>query len=363
MAFSFPTAAASLIKEVAEKIVYKNQNINLRQLIHQISIKIIENKLGRVWLEKHVLANRPATEFFVGSSSIISSTKKSDAYFWRVSSLAELLINLEKVQGVEEIIKRIKKADGAALAGAYVELDVGRVMYQQNLDFKFVVRKNQTKHDYDYEILHNDQLYYAETKTKLDSTNPSDVTIIEAIKKARDQLPSDTPGIIFFNVPHGWIRDDDPEFSFNLINPVIDNFFSMKEGEEDFTHVAAVVLWYNFLSTMHGFVQAQQYSVARPNPNRKFSENVNGFIFNNQNDHPANWLSLNLILRNIVKNNPTRASVEIEERYRKYVREKLVNGSIIPLYSMSFRIAYKKKKKFGFNVQEQFIAKSFITYM
>jgi hypothetical protein len=155
------------------------------------------------WVEQHVISG--------GRKKGFLSIDESDPYrremsFFRVMDLAEVIYNLQLVPGFDESITRMRDGD---IEGTYAELDFGRMLYLNNVPFRFVVPQGTTGFDYDIEVEYpNGVIASADAKCKIEGTDFSANTIENTLKKARKQLPDDVPGIVFVKVPPRWIADE-----------------------------------------------------------------------------------------------------------------------------------------------------------
>src|SRR5712671_5500791 len=94
------------------------------------------------------------------------------------------------------------------IEGTYAELDFGRMLYLNQVPFRFVVPQGATGRDYDIEVEYpNGVIASADAKCKIEHTGFTENSITNTLKKARKQLPDDRPGIIFVKVPSRWIAN------------------------------------------------------------------------------------------------------------------------------------------------------------
>lgn len=121
--------------------------------------------------------------------------------------MAESLFNLQQIEGFDDCIAQMK-GGGDKIEATCAELDFGRFLYIHDVDFRFVVRTMTKGKDYDVELKYSDGLPVpADAKCKLASTDIDPTTLGNTLEKARRQLPSDRPGVIFLKVPQAWIAD------------------------------------------------------------------------------------------------------------------------------------------------------------
>ena len=95
------------------------------------------------------------------------------------------------------------------IEGTYAELDLGRMLYQSDLSFRFVTRSGKKGDDFDIEILFSDGVTVcADAKCKIETTEFSEQTVLNSLRHARGQFPKDKPSIVFVKMPSRWIADN-----------------------------------------------------------------------------------------------------------------------------------------------------------
>ena len=133
---------------------------------------------------------------------------KMDASGLRIIDLAEVIYNLQAVPGFDNCIARMRDGD---IEGTAAELDLGRMLYLNQVPFRYVVPQGLKGKDYDAEILFPDGVVAcADAKCALENTDLKAKAIFNKLEKARKQLPADQPGIIFVKMPPHWMEA--PEF-------------------------------------------------------------------------------------------------------------------------------------------------------
>lgn len=165
---------------------------------------IISHFLGRAWHTAHIPAGTAKPGFM---RLDFSSDRRREASAFRVIHLAENLYNLQMIEGFDACIAQMQEADGK-IESTYAELDVGRLLYLNNVVFRFVIPKNTPGLDYDLELtLFGSVRVPAETKCKFEATAINPNSILSSLSRARGQLPKDRAGIIFVKVPQTWISE------------------------------------------------------------------------------------------------------------------------------------------------------------
>jgi hypothetical protein len=165
---------------------------------------IIVHFLGRDWFGTHIRYDASKPSFL---RIDFSSDGRRKITLFRVVELAENLFNLQHSEGFDACISQMK-AGAEKIQSTCAELDFGRLLYINDVEFRFVVPVQRMGEDYDFEILYPGALWVpAETKCKFETTTVNPESVSNSLKKARTQLPKDRPGLIFVKVPQKWIDD------------------------------------------------------------------------------------------------------------------------------------------------------------
>ena len=122
----------------------------------------------------------------------------------RVERLAELLYNLQDVQG---IAGRRASIQQGAVESTYAELEFAGHFIRREVRARFLDRSGLKGNDYDFDAGEGSTAVCCEVKTKLESTDLGQNTIINALDTARKQTPADRAAIIGVKIPEPWIRD------------------------------------------------------------------------------------------------------------------------------------------------------------
>jgi len=161
---------------------------------------IITHWMGRTWINRAFSGNTP---FRLGTEENIENLK-----ILRFRMLAENLFNLQYVEGFRELVQGQRQNPDLEAFGA--ELQIGRLLYINDVDFKFVTPSRTAGADYDVEIRIPGHSICAETKCKASSSTLNVKSLTNDIKKAaREQLPKERPGIVFVAMPQNWFDGDD----------------------------------------------------------------------------------------------------------------------------------------------------------
>lgn len=182
-----------------------------------LSEYIIAAVTSREWVEKHMITNTldgPGHKgyFQMEFGDDVSRERKS----LRMFELAEIIFNLQMVEGFSECIERLKTGDEDQIEATLAELEFAKLLYMHGLDFKFVVpEKASGGRNYDFEIrLKSHPIVCADAKCKLEATAVDAESVKNTLSKGRNQLPKDRPGIVYVKVPQHWF--DDPSMAEEL---------------------------------------------------------------------------------------------------------------------------------------------------
>jgi hypothetical protein len=157
-----------------------------------LATAVLKHYFGQGWIDRHL--NRP------GYLQIDETNQTTmDLKGLRLIDLAEEIYNLQHVPNFDSCITRMRDGD---IEGTAAELNFGRMLYLNQVPFRYVVPTGVKGQDYDAEIIYPDgTLACADAKCALETADLKAKAIWNKLGKARQQLPSDQPGIIFAKWP------------------------------------------------------------------------------------------------------------------------------------------------------------------
>ncbi|MGA2794048.1 MAG: hypothetical protein ABSE69_11020 [Roseiarcus sp.] len=167
-----------------------------------ISIGVIRHYLGPNWLNSKVLPKR-STSRFMAIDDNIKDVGERQIQYYKLIDLAESLYNLQYVDNFDECVARLKTGDPESYIA---ELNLGMLLYINKHTFKFMERQQKKKCDYDVEVKIGSWTVCIEAKCKIESTKPSETSVLSALSYGRRQLPKDNPGILFVKIPPSWTK-------------------------------------------------------------------------------------------------------------------------------------------------------------
>ena len=166
-----------------------------------LSLAVIKHFFGQEWLDNHIEDN--------GQTGYLRlnwrERTQSEVQSFRLVDFAELLFNLQHTDGFDDCIQKMRDGD---IEGTYAELDLGRMLYQSAIAFRFVTRSGKKGDDFDIEISMPDGTSVcADAKCKIEATVFSENGVMNSLRHARSQFPDDRPSIVFVKVPPHWLHN------------------------------------------------------------------------------------------------------------------------------------------------------------
>lgn len=162
---------------------------------------VVKVYLGKDWFDRYVTPKGKKRSIFTIEETPGDAQELS---FYRIIDLSEVLYNLQDISGFDECLERLRKGE---IEGVFAELDLGRMLFGNQIEFKFVRPSGKRGADYDVELVYNNIVICGDAKCKIESTSFSHTTVDATLEKARRQLPNDRPGIVFVKIPPAWFTD------------------------------------------------------------------------------------------------------------------------------------------------------------
>jgi hypothetical protein len=177
---------------------------------YKLGLAILTHVFGVDWRDANVFRARKG---FLKNVTGANTPLEREIHKMRIVLLAEMILNLQDMPGFETCINRMHDSD--QIESTYAELEMARLLYaRSDVGFAFRQPTGVKKDDYDLTITYEDGVVCcAETKCKVEETEITLDTIERSFNKARAQMPSDMPGIIFVKVPRFWLDDEDFAFA------------------------------------------------------------------------------------------------------------------------------------------------------
>jgi hypothetical protein len=230
-----------------------------------LSIAIIKHFFGSEWLEEHIAVTNPKPGFLRVIAGQGPDTQKSA---FKVVDFAELLINLQGVEGIDRCIQQMRDGN---IESTYAEFDFGRMLYVGNAAFRFVAPQGKRWSDYDVEITLSDGVTVcADAKCKIETTDFSPETVNNALNKARKQFPADKPCAIFIKIPSRWLEQ---------VQTAIDLMDIARKFLRGTRRVVSVKLYSQFIGYREGTLTHSHGFKEISNPTNRFEPNRNWDMF------------------------------------------------------------------------------------
>jgi hypothetical protein len=237
-----------------------------------LAMAILKYYFGEEWLNKYVTPDTAKPNFLrIDESDPI----RRDLTALRTIDLAEVIYNLQHVQGFDECIARMKNGD---IEGTYAELDLGRMLYLNTVPFRYVVAQGVRGLDYDVEVQYPDGVIAcAESKCSIESTALGENTIRNRLDDARKQLPPDRPGIVFVKMPPRWM--DESQFASMTIGVAKDFLRGTRR-------IVSVKFYVSPNSIESGYLKQEHAYKEISNPKTRFGSGKTWSLFHKMNLPP-----------------------------------------------------------------------------
>ena len=109
---------------------------------------IIRFFLGQEWFDQYI---RPEGRKHTFLTVDEADPRKKDISIYHLLGLAELLVNLQGIDGFDGCIQRLRGGD---IEGAHAELDFGRMLSLFKIPFRYIVPQGIAGMDYDIEFFY-----------------------------------------------------------------------------------------------------------------------------------------------------------------------------------------------------------------
>jgi hypothetical protein len=232
-----------------------------------LGIAVLRHFFGPQWVEENVGFGRTTPGFLRLTSSDIDKAK-SETGAYRIVDLAEILLNLQEVPGIDICIEKMKRDD---IESTFAELDFGKMLYTSEIDFRFVKPQQKKGSDYDVEIILSDGcVVCADAKCKIEARDFSEETVKNSLHEARKQFPSDRPSVIFMKIPTQWM---DARYAKKPLNGIAEHFL------RGTGRIVSVKFYVSEVIYRDGAITHNQMFKEISNPNNRFGRNRNWDMF------------------------------------------------------------------------------------
>lgn len=233
-------------------------------LTYSLAAEVLRFFFGNAWtnenvfpMHKHVSPAHRAGRKFLKTEC--TDPEEQFRHMQRVTTLAQIVFNL---QGIEGLGQRISLMDKHDLEAALGEMECGALLAKRDFHFRFVTPTALTVKGQGYEgeiVTSTGRVVYCEMKSKSEETTPSKQTLWETLEQARKQLPKGKPAMILVKIPEAWSRERDIR---SIVDAATERIFRQSQRV-----VAIVLTWEEWHSTPEDFRVV--INRVRPYPNRR----------------------------------------------------------------------------------------------
>ncbi len=172
--------------------------------LHHACYYVLAYFLGDPWLHDYVLVGCKFPGFLSMKPVMQDDGMGIDKdHTLRVVQLAEVLFNLQGVPGLEHCLDRMFSGQ---IEPTMAELDFGMFLRRQGVPFSYVAPSGVKRQDYDVDVPYaGGPVACGDIKCKIEGSDYSAATVLNTLRKVRQQLPADRPGIAFVKVPQDWV--------------------------------------------------------------------------------------------------------------------------------------------------------------
>jgi hypothetical protein len=194
----------------------------------------------------------------------------------RAIDVAETLFQLRSSPGFEEQRKRLTTRP---LRSTYFEMLAAKQFLKAGFQISARPEVGRLGDDFDFTATAGDVLVNVEV-TALTGKQPSDATVLNALREKRRQLPTDAPAVVYCVIPENWQRQAPPNWD-DFLQKIVSQFF------RDTKRVNVVVFWMEEHIIIAGGRGAALTVVRKPyvNQNARHAMDVSLF-FSGQRSEP-----------------------------------------------------------------------------
>lgn len=234
-----------------------------------VSFALITHFLGEDWTKENVVAIEKGRivkrGFFALDVSDTSTSESRERGAHRAYHLAELLLNLQIIDGFEDRVADLLTGDSKKMEATFAELQVAAILLQHRLFFRFVPKGigKVRGESYDFDVFKDGGVQIrVEAKCKLESTDVRADSILTSLHAARKQVPKDEPAAIFVKIPQSWVeagklvRLDLEAIAYDFLRQT--------------TRVISVVFYTPFVTVSHGRLGERHICHEVENVNSRF---------------------------------------------------------------------------------------------
>lgn len=178
--------------------------VNLELAKYCLSFEIIKKATSVDWIYDY-LKNTDKSDKYLFQREKQQDTLEFKKHRTRIFLFAEMLYNLQFIPGIQDVFKKFGKEDFESI---FIELEFAKYIYRSGRYFRFNTPVGIKGQDFDIIIEINNNEAVGEIKSKLESNDFAPKKIIQTIKDAKKQLPSNQQNLIFIKIPEIWGQDE-----------------------------------------------------------------------------------------------------------------------------------------------------------
>ncbi|MBW5440822.1 hypothetical protein FXB41_40635 [Bradyrhizobium canariense] len=274
---TFRRITPEALRRTHANLLREHHELNKQMASVYLAVAVLNEIIGEEWVTRHILPGAKPNVLALDEtdhlSMAISHTKIID--------LAEVLYNLQQVEGVDTCVDRMRTGD---IEASLAELALGRMLFIHGIEFKYVTPIMKKGHDYDIVVkLPNGLFACADAKCKIEGQEFSPTSVENTLRKGRKQFPEGEPSILFVKYPYAW--DDDPE-SLAILRDVAMKFFRTTK------RVVSVKYYVQPILQEGGDVRQRLGFKEFSNPVTRFGNDVDWRLFNTPNNLATTWLRI-----------------------------------------------------------------------
>jgi len=229
---------------------------------------VIKEFLGEEWVVKNLASG--GAGFFALDISDESTSEDRERGSQRAYHLAELMLNLQTVEGFDERVRNLLTGDPSQMESTFAEMQVAAIIDQNDLPFRFVVSGPIRGTSYDIDVFKQGMQIHVEAKCKLESTDFDNDTVLNSLHQARKQLPKEKPGVIFVKMPQAWV--DSGKLIRSDLQEITSRFLRQT------TRVVSVIFYVQFVTIESGRLRERHICHEFENANSAFRETIPSLI-------------------------------------------------------------------------------------
>jgi hypothetical protein len=206
----------------------------------------------------------------------------------KVLELAELLYNLQGVSGLDHCLDRMFSG---LIESTMAELDFGMLLQRQGIAFSYVTPTGVKTQDYDVDVRYEGgPVACGDIKCKIEGTEYAESSLMNSLKKAQKQFPSDRRGIVFVRVPQHWVDPSSGNLGVETnVAKMLAKFFKTTK------RVVLVVFYTKF--TFHGpeGTAIRHVALERENPQSRYAHDRSWRLFKEVKGLP-DWVDFSRLM-------------------------------------------------------------------